>query len=151
MRPFAGGGKGDFSRADIRMAIKAIRRFGVSDVLRGKLIHWGEKILDESPDDKTKLLAMKMVIEMDKVDAKREENEMQERHHEVLEATAVLRTAMQGPEMREQLAKLSDHLCKPIPIEVQQEIDEVASADAQHVLEIMSRLPDNHANGNGKK
>jgi hypothetical protein len=151
IRPNEAGGQGDFSRKDIRMAILAVRRWGVSDEKRRSLSEEVYRIVKDSPEDKTKLLAIKLAIEMDKVDAKREENEMQERHHEVLEATAVLRTAMQGPEMREQLARLSDHICNPIPIEVQHEIDEVATADAQHVLEIMNRLPDNHVNGNGKK
>ncbi len=150
-RPFAAGGKGDFSRADLRMAISAVRRWGVGDQTRSEFLQEVIRICRESPEDKTRLLAIKLAVEMDKVDAKREENAIQQKHHEVLEATAVIRAAMEAPGMRDQLAKLSDHICSPIPIEAQKEIDDTLTAETDQVMEAMKRLDVGHINGNGKK
>ncbi len=116
IRPFAAGGKGDFSRADIRMATKAIRRFGLSDELRERMKQLSAKIMEESTEEKTQLLAIKMLTEMDKIDSKREENVIQEKHYEVIEATAVMRAAMGSSKVRDQLAKLSDQICEEKPI-----------------------------------
>lgn len=150
IRPSVRGGRGDFSRSDIRMAIMAIRRFGISDDLRQKMVKHGETILDSSPDEKTKLLAIKMLAEMDKIDATREGNAIQQRHHEVLEATVVLRAAMQGENVRTKLAELSEQVCTPLSIEDINEIEKIQQNNAEEVLAGISKIGETNGTTNGK-
>lgn len=152
-RPNRLGGQGDYSRQDIRMMMVAARnkRYNLTEDQRRRMVDMSFSIAESSNDERTKISAIKVLTEMDKIDATRESNDIEQRHHEVLEATAVIRTAMQAPEMMDQLAKLSDHICKPIPIDVQAEIDAVAVEDTKHVMEIMGKLSEPHKNGNGKK
>lgn len=151
IHPWRDGGKGDVSRRDIRMAITAIRKqYGLTQEQRQKMVDRAEMIMDNSADERTRLGAIKMLTEMDKIDAKREETAVQQKHHEVLEATAMIRAAMSGADVREQLADLSDAICTPLPIEVQKEIDGIhidAATDVVHSLKDIGGTSNGHTNG----
>lgn len=116
VRPFASGGKGDVARSDLRMAIKAIRKeYSINEDIREKMVANARRIMEESTEEKTILLAIKMLAEMDKINAKREETDVQEKHNGVIEATSVMRAALQNPEVRKRMISISDEMCGAPP------------------------------------
>lgn len=132
------------------MVATAIRRYGMTNEERRRLLDEMFAILDRSKDDRIIILAARNAVDMDKVDVSREGNALTEKHHEVLEATLVLRAAMQGANVREQLAKLSDEVCAPLPIEVQHEIDEIHIDAANEVIDAVKKIKDSPNGHNGK-
>jgi hypothetical protein len=76
IRPWRCGGRGDFARRDIRMATTAVRkRYNLSPEQRRKMLIAAEAIMDTGADEKTKLLAIKLMAEMDKADFERDKEE----------------------------------------------------------------------------
>jgi len=127
--------------AELNLINRALRKgWGVKPELRQKILERVEMIVDNGADDDLFIKASKIAIEADKLDAKREENVIQEKHYEVLEATAVMRTAMEAADIRDHLAKLSDQICKPIPEADQLEVDEALKDASEKALNAIGKM-----------
>lgn len=132
--------------ADLNLIGRAVRKgWGIKPELRQKILDRVELIVDNELDDDLFLKASRIAIEADKLDAKREENVIQEKHYEILEATAVMRAAMEANDIRDHLAKLSDKICKPISETDQTEIDEALKDESEKTLHSIGKM--NGTNG----
>lgn len=115
------GGRGETSftptRRDFRMIATAMDKgYPISADIRRLVVNKAALIVLNSPSVREQLAAMKVIVAADQVNARRETNQISEKHNDVLAATAVLRAAMQSPEVRERMARESDAVCElPLP------------------------------------
>ncbi len=76
IRPNKFGGRGDYAIQDIRMATTAIRKkFDMSPEWMQDLLVGAKKIVDTSEDEKTRLLAIKLMLAMEQQDFEKEKEE----------------------------------------------------------------------------